>query len=75
MWLYMTFVGSSWIFPFPLPVVGSCLPPKKRQGNHKSLELDHDDLNRWFMDVAGQLIRSEKKQHHWIPLDQWINVL
>lgn len=30
--------------------------------------------NRWFLDVAGQWIRSEERQRHWFPLHQWINV-
>ncbi len=31
--------------------------------------------NRWFIDVAGQWIRSEERQRHWFPLHQWINVI
>jgi len=27
---------------------------------------------RWFIDVAGQWIRSEERQWHWFPLHQWI---
>ena len=30
--------------------------------------------NRWFIDVAGQWIRSEERQRHWFSLHQWINV-
>ena len=29
---------------------------------------------RWFIDVAGQRIRSEERQRHWFPLHQWIKV-
>ncbi len=29
---------------------------------------------RWFIDVAGQWIRSEERQRHWFPLHQWIKV-
>jgi len=28
----------------------------------------------WFIDVAGQWIRSEERQRHWFPLHQWIKV-
>ena len=29
---------------------------------------------RWFIDVAGQWIRSTERQKGWFPLDQWIKV-
>lgn len=29
---------------------------------------------RWFIDVAGQWIRSKERQRHWFPLHQWIKV-
>ena len=29
---------------------------------------------RWFIDVAGQWIRSEERQRNWFPLHQWVKV-